>query len=72
MDFRNPRYVGGGLLDICLTITSPTKDDKGKYSCTVKNIVGSTSKDVILGNVQIWTSMCFFYNTNGYLQVLEF
>lgn len=53
MDLKNPRYVGGGVLDNSLTITSPNELDKGTYSCTVSNFVGSSSKDKTLGNIQI-------------------
>lgn len=51
---RNEKYVGGGLNDGFITITSPTKADRGTYSCTVTNAVGSVSRSVTLGNL-------FFY-----------
>lgn len=47
LDFQNQKYVGGGLLDSYLRITSPNEADKGTYSCTLTNAVGCTSKDVI-------------------------
>lgn len=43
------KYVGGGLDSNYLTITSPTKEDRGIYSCTITNAVGSVSKAVELG-----------------------
>lgn len=46
---RNEKYVGGGLNDGFMTITSPAKTDRGTYSCTVTNAVGSVSKNVLLG-----------------------
>lgn len=52
LDFKTKKYVGGGLLDSVLTITSPNEADKGTYSCTLTNAVGFTSKDVTFGNVQ--------------------
>lgn len=51
----NPMYIGydkfirGSLHDSCLIIKSPSEDDKGKYSCTVTNAVGSKEKDIVLG-----------------------
>lgn len=45
------KYKGGGLKDECLTIFSPTKRDKGKYTCKVKNAVGSEKKEFVFGNV---------------------
>lgn len=49
LGFQNKIYVGGGLKDGFITITSPTIDDRGTYLCTVINIVGSVSKSVKLG-----------------------
>lgn len=46
---RNKKYFGGGLKDGFITITSPTIADRGTYSCTVTNAVGSVSKRVTLG-----------------------
>lgn len=45
LNWENNRYLGGSLNDKYLTITSPTSDGKGTYSCTVTNAVGSVSKD---------------------------
>lgn len=53
LDFETQKYVGGGLSDSYLRITSPNEADKGTYSCTLTNAVGFTSKDVTFGNVQI-------------------
>lgn len=47
---ENNRYLGGRLNDKYLTITSPTSDDKGTYSCTVTNAVDSVSKELTFGN----------------------
>lgn len=48
---RTPfKYLGGQLYSNYFTIKSPTLDDKGTYSCTVTNAVGSASKDVKFGN----------------------
>lgn len=52
---RNKKYVGGGLNDCFITITSPTYADRGTYSCTVINDVGSVSKNVTLGII-----LCLF------------
>lgn len=52
------KYVGGGLHDSYLTITYPTKEDRGIYSCTISNAVGSVSKDVELGNIYYIKKMC--------------
>lgn len=49
LGFKNKKYVGGGLKDGFITITSPTIADRGTYSCTVTNAVGSVSKSVKLG-----------------------
>lgn len=42
-------FVGGSLNEKSLTIISPAKEGRGKYSCTVTNAVGSVSKEIILG-----------------------
>lgn len=51
LDNNSKKYVGGSLHDSCLTITSPTDDDKGIYSCKVTNPVGSVSENISLGNI---------------------
>lgn len=50
LDRKSEKYIGGSLNDNYFTITSPTDDDRGKYSCTITNAVGSVSKAVTLGN----------------------
>lgn len=45
---RNRKYIGGGLNDGFITIKSPTKADRGNYSCTVTHAVGSVSKNITL------------------------
>lgn len=49
MHIENVKFIGGSLHDSCLIINSPSKDDKGKYSCTVTNAVGSETKHIVLG-----------------------
>lgn len=51
LNFKTQKYVGGGLSDSFLRITSPNETDKGTYSCTLTNAVGCTSKDVTFGNI---------------------
>lgn len=53
LDFETQKYVGGGLSDSFLRITSPNEGDKGTYSCTLENAVGFTSKDVTFGNINV-------------------
>lgn len=48
---KTQKYVGGGLSDSYLRITSPNETDKGTYSCTLTNAVGFTSIDVTFGNI---------------------
>jgi hypothetical protein len=43
------KYLGGGIEDGYLTITSPTADDAGLYTCVVANPVGAVSQSVTLG-----------------------
>jgi hypothetical protein len=45
------KYIGGGVEDSYLTITSSTKEDAGQYTCIVTNAVGSVSENIKLGNV---------------------
>nr|XP_034324490.1 uncharacterized protein LOC117689028 isoform X4 [Crassostrea gigas] len=49
LDLTNAKYRGGGLKDDCFIITSPTEEDRGEYSCTVSNDVGSDLQCVVLG-----------------------
>lgn len=49
MYIRYDKFMGGSLHDGCLIIKSPSEDDKGKYSCRVTNVVGSVTKDIVLG-----------------------
>lgn len=51
LDMKSQNFVGGSVKEGCFTITSPTKEDTGKYSCTLISAVGSVSKDVTIGNV---------------------
>lgn len=48
---RNNKYLGGSLRDGFITIMSPTKEDRGDYSCTVTNAVGSVSTSFTLGSL---------------------
>lgn len=52
---RNKKYEGGKLNDSYITITSPTIEDKGNYSCVVENAVGSVQKDVQFGTDNLYT-----------------
>lgn len=52
------KYVGGGLDGNYLTITSPTKEDGGIYSCTITNAVGSVSKAVEFGMIYYIKYLC--------------
>lgn len=49
MYIKDDKFSGGSLHDIRLVIISPSEDDKGNYSCTVTNDVGSETKYIILG-----------------------
>ena len=51
LNMDNSKYLGGGIDDRRLTITSPTADDAGLYTCIVSNPVGAVSESLTLGNV---------------------
>lgn len=53
LDNNSKKYVGGCVHDNCFTIKSPSSEDRGNYSCKVTNAVGSVSKNVMLGNVNL-------------------
>ncbi|XP_062616794.1 titin-like [Saccostrea cucullata] len=44
----NMKYIGGDLKDNLLKITSPSVEDRGRYTCTITNAVGSVSESLIL------------------------
>uniref|UniRef100_A0A8W8NTZ8 Ig-like domain-containing protein n=1 Tax=Magallana gigas TaxID=29159 RepID=A0A8W8NTZ8_MAGGI len=48
LNMKDVKFIGGGLNDSCLVISSPSGNDKGNYSCTVTNAVGSVTKDIDL------------------------
>lgn len=49
LDCGGDKYKGGGLNDKSFTITSPAEDNRGTYSCTVRNPVGSETKNFEFG-----------------------
>lgn len=51
LDHVTKKYCGGRLSDGVFTITSPSNEDQGTYSCTVTNAVGSASKHAKFGNI---------------------
>lgn len=53
LDIKYHKFIGGTSKDINLVIRSPSGDDKGKYSCTVTNAVGSVTKDIKLGRLHL-------------------
>lgn len=53
LERNNKTFVGECVKESCFTITSPTKEDTGKYSCFVSNAVGSVQKHVFIGNVSL-------------------
>lgn len=59
IDNRSKKYKGGDVDDSIFTITSPTLEDRGDYSCIVKNAVGNVKQNVHLGNYKI----CYFFKT---------
>lgn len=53
MERNNKTSVEESVKESSFIITSPTKDDTGKYSCIISNAVGSVPKHVIIGNVSL-------------------
>lgn len=51
---RTNSYIETGYQYNQFIITSPSEKDSGKYICTVKNAVGSVSKDVDLGEYPLF------------------
>lgn len=51
LEVPSDKYRGGGVADNCLTILRATDDDKGLYTCTVRNAVGAVSKSMELGTI---------------------
>lgn len=49
IDNRNKKYNGGDLKDSYFTISSPTLEDRGIYSCSVTNAAGITEMDFRFG-----------------------
>lgn len=56
IDLKNKKYVGGNLEDKSIMINPMTSEDKGRYSCTLTNAVGSVSRELFFGNV---TNECY-------------
>lgn len=68
------KYVGGSINDSSFTIRIPTEEDKGNYSCIITNAVGSVSKNVMLGNSNVFNGLftlslfaCLIIRLQGYL-----
>lgn len=55
------KYVVGGKDDRHLTIKSPTYEDRGNYTCKVTNLVGSKSKNIMLGNFNSLDSLFSYF-----------
>lgn len=53
LDIKYDKFIGGTSKDINLVVRSPSGDDKGKYSCTVTNAVGSVTKYIKLGRLHL-------------------
>lgn len=49
IDKRIRKYNGGNLKDSYFTISSPSLEDRGIYSCVVTNAAGTTKMDVLFG-----------------------
>lgn len=62
LDMNYDKFNGGTASDDCLVIKSPSDDDKGKYSCTVTNDVGSVTKDIVLGKFPFVLILVLLYD----------
>ncbi|XP_062568433.1 titin-like, partial [Saccostrea cucullata] len=61
------KYLGGDLINSSLTITSPSLQDSGEYTCIIANAVGAVAESIILGvpKVSILAeSVCYGENTD--------
>lgn len=53
LDERVISFAESIISESCYKITPPSNEDKGKYSCTITNAVGSVSEEITLGNVNL-------------------
>lgn len=66
---KDKKYVGGDLKNRFFTITSPTKEDTGNYSCTATNAVGKSSQEVTFDvpRAKISTEQEVFFGSHTFL-----